>query len=209
MGLRLTNTLGGKVEEFTPLEPGHVRMYSCGPTVYGATHVGNFRAFAFPDVLHRYLEWSGHRVTWVMNITDVDDRIIRDVQAAGTSLGELTAPNVERFIADLTALRIGPPDVLPRATAHVSEMAAIIAALERNGHAYRTDDGSIFFRISSWPAYGTLAKLEPQQARVGERVAADDYGKDDVRDFALWKGPKDGEPSWDTEVGPGRPGWHI
>jgi cysteinyl-tRNA synthetase len=112
-------------------------------------------------------------------------------------------------MSDLEALRIGPPDVLPRATAHVNEMAAIIAALERNGHAYRTDDGSIFFRISSWPAYGTLARLEPQQARVGERVAADDYGKDDVRDFALWKGPKDGEPSWDTEIGPGRPGWHI
>jgi cysteinyl-tRNA synthetase len=209
MTLRFTNTLGGQLEDFAPIEPGHVRMYSCGPTVYGATHVGNFRAFLFPDVLRRYLEWSGYRVTWVMNITDVDDRIIRDLQAAGVSLEELTKPHIERFLADLEQLRIGPPSVLARATDHVAEMGALISALIDKGHAYRTDDGSIFFRISSWPAYGTLAKLDPDAARVGERVAADDYGKDDVRDFALWKGPKDGEPSWTTTVGEGRPGWHI
>ncbi|MEO6349849.1 MAG: cysteine--tRNA ligase [Candidatus Limnocylindrales bacterium] len=207
--MRLTNTLGGKTEEFTPLEPGHVRIYSCGPTVYGSAHVGNFRAFVLGDLARRYLEWSGYRVTWVMNITDVDDRIIRDVQAAGSTIDELTAPNIERFVADLAALRIGPPDVLPRATAHIAEMATLIAKLLEKGHAYRTEDGSIFFRISSWPAYGTLARLEPQAARQTERVAADDYGKDDVRDFALWKGHKDGEPSWPTEIGDGRPGWHI
>src|SRR5688572_22078700 len=171
MTLRFTNTLGGALEEFTPLQPGHVRMYSCGPTVYGATHIGNFRAFLLPDMLHRYLEWSGYKVTWVMNITDVDDRIIRDLQAAGGTLEELTAPHTARFMSDLAALRIGPPDRLTRATEHIAEMASLIARLEANGHAYRTDDGSIFFDISSWPAYGALAKLDPNSARQTERVA--------------------------------------
>jgi cysteinyl-tRNA synthetase len=209
MALHLTNTLGGKLEEFTPLEAGHVRIYSCGPTVYGPAHVGNFRAFLLGDLTRRYLEWSGYRVTWVMNITDVDDRIIRDLQAAGVTLEELTAPHIDRFMADMADMRVGPPSHLTRATQHIPEMASLIAKLLEKGHAYRTDDGSIFFRISSWPAYGTLAKLDPQAARVGDRVAADDYGKDDVRDFALWKGPKPGEPTWQTEIGEGRPGWHI
>jgi cysteinyl-tRNA synthetase len=209
MALRFTNTLGGRLEDFAPLESGHVRIYSCGPTVYGATHVGNFRAFLFPDVLRRYLEWSGFRVTWVMNITDVDDRIIRDVQAQNTTLPELTGPNIARFLADMEQLRIGPPTVLSRATEHVQEMGELIATLIDKQHAYRVEDGSIFFRIASWPQYGTLAKLDASAARVGERVAADDYGKDDVRDFALWKGPRAGEPSWTTAVGEGRPGWHI
>jgi cysteinyl-tRNA synthetase len=209
MTLRLTNTLGGKVEEFEPIENGHVRMYSCGPTVYGPAHVGNFRAFLLGDLARRYLAWSGYRVTWVMNITDVDDRIIRDVVAAGSTLDELTAPHIARFMADLKDLRIGPPDHLTRATHHISDMASLIASLIDKGHAYGVDDGSIFFRIASWPPYGTLAKLDPEGARVGERVAADDYGKDDVRDFALWKGPKPGEPTWQTEIGEGRPGWHI
>jgi cysteinyl-tRNA synthetase len=207
--LRLTNTLGGALEEFTPLEPANVRIYSCGPTVYGPSHVGNFRAFLLGDLVSRYLRWSGYKVTWVMNITDVDDRIIRDLGEKGGTLDELTAPHIARFMADLSELRMGPPDVLTRATEHIPEMAALIARLLQSGHAYKTDDGSIFFRISSWPAYGTLARLEPGAARQTERVAADDYGKDDVRDFALWKGAKPGEPSWDTEIGPGRPGWHI
>ena len=209
MSLRLTNTLGGAVEEFVPLKAGHVRMYSCGPTVYGPAHIGNFRAFLVADIVHRFLEWSGYGVTWVMNITDVDDRIIRDLAAAGGTLDDLTVPHIERFKSDLAELRVGPPDVLVRATLHVPEMAALIATLLEKGHAYRTDDGSIFFRISSWPGYGRLARLDPSQARRGERVAADDYGKDDVRDFALWKGPRPGEPSWSTEIGEGRPGWHI
>ncbi|HLB43743.1 MAG TPA: cysteine--tRNA ligase [Candidatus Limnocylindrales bacterium] len=209
MSLHLTNTLGGALEEFTPIEPGHVRMYSCGPTVYGPSHIGNFRAFLLGDLVRRYLLWSGYRVTWVMNITDVDDRLIRDLKEATGTLDELTAPHIARFLADLAYLRIGPPEVLVRATEHVPEMAALIARLITNGHAYRTDDGSIFFRISSWAAYGALAKLEPAAARQTERVAADDYGKDDARDFALWKGPKPGEPSWQTEIGEGRPGWHI
>jgi cysteinyl-tRNA synthetase len=209
MSLRLTNTLGGQVQEFAPLEAGHVRMYSCGPTVYGPSHIGNFRSFLFADLLHRYLVWSGYKVTWVMNITDVDDRIIKNLAAAGGTLEELTAPHIAQFQADLETLRVSPRDVMPRATQHVPEMAALIARLIDNGHAYRTDDGSIFFRISSWPAYGALARLQPEELHQGERVAADDYAKDDVRDFALWKGHRDGEPSWPTEIGAGRPGWHI
>ncbi|MEP7360972.1 MAG: cysteine--tRNA ligase [Chloroflexota bacterium] len=207
--LHLTNTLGGALEQFTPLEDSNVRMYSCGPTVYGPSHIGNFRAFVLGDLVSRYLRWSGYKVTWVMNITDVDDRIIRDLGEKGVTLDELTAPHIARFLADLGELRIGPPDVLTRATEHIPEMAALIARLIASGHAYKTDDGSIFFRISSWPAYGKLARIEPDAARQTDRVAADDYGKDDVRDFALWKGAKPGEPSWDTEIGTGRPGWHI
>jgi cysteinyl-tRNA synthetase len=209
MTLSFTNTLGGKVEEFKPLEPGKVRIYSCGPTVYGPAHVGNFRAFLLGDLVSRYLRWSGYEVLWVMNITDVDDRIIRDLGEKGGTLDELTAPHIARFQDDLAKLRIGPPDILSRATEHVPEMADLVKTLIDNGHAYAADDGSVFFRISTWPSYGVLAKLDPDQARSTERVAADDYGKDDVRDFALWKGAKPGEPSWDTVVGAGRPGWHI
>jgi cysteinyl-tRNA synthetase len=145
----------------------------------------------------------------VMNITDVDDRIIKNLAAVGGTLDELTSPHIASFEADLESLRVSPRDVMPRATRHVPEMAALIVKLLENDHAYRTDDGSIFFRISSWPAYGTLARLQPEQLHQGERVAADDYAKDDVRDFALWKGHRDGEPSWPSEVGEGRPGWHI
>ncbi len=209
MTLRLTNTLSGEVEPFTPLEPGHARMYSCGPTVYATAHVGNFRSFLFADLLRRYLEWSGFRVTWVMNITDVDDKIIRGARAEGISIQALSERYTAVFLADAARLRMTRPDVLPRATEHVPDMVALIQRLLDGDHAYRTDDGSIFFRISSWPAYGRLARLDPSQQRVGERVEADDYGKDDVRDFALWKGPREDEPSWETSVGAGRPGWHI
>jgi cysteinyl-tRNA synthetase len=209
MSLRLTNTLTGEQQEFVPLEPGRVRIYSCGPTVYGPAHLGNFRAFLVADLLQRYLRWSGFEVNWVMNITDVDDRIIRDLAAAGGTLDELTRPHIERFLADLASLRVRRPDVLPRATEHIPQMAELIARLLERGHAYRTDDGSIYFRIASWPAYGRLARLDPGAARRGERVATDDYEKDDVRDFALWKGPREGEPSWPASIGEGRPGWHI
>ncbi len=209
MTLRLRDTLSGATRDLEPLDPGHVRIYSCGPTVYGPTHIGNFRSFLFADVLVRYLRYRGLRVTWVMNITDVDDRIIANANAAGEPIGDLTGRWTERFKLDFAALRMTEPDVLPRATGAIDDIARIIATLLDKGHAYRTDDGSIFFRISSWPAYGRLARLDPEQLQVGERVEADDYGKDDVRDFALWKGPKPGEPSWDSAVGPGRPGWHI
>ena len=209
MTLRLQDTLTGETRPFEPLEPGHARIYSCGPTVYGPAHIGNFRSFLFADVLVRLLRSRGLTVTWVMNITDVDDKIIRGAAEAGVSIGELGDRWLERFLADARALRMSTPDVLPRATEHIDHMVEIIGTLLERGHAYRTDDGSIFFRISSWPAYGRLARLDPEQLRVGERVEADEYGKADVRDFALWKGPKAGEPSWDTAIGPGRPGWHI
>ena len=209
MTLTFRNTLGGALEPFEPLDPANVRMYTCGPTVYASAHVGNFRSFVFADLTRRYLLWKGYPVTWVMNITDVDDKIIRDAAAAGMSIGELTAHHTQAFLADLARLRVATPDVLPRATDHIPDMAALIATLLERGHAYRTDDGSIFFRIASWPAYGVLAHIDPSQQRVGERVEADEYSKDDVRDFALWKGPREGEPSWSTEIGEGRPGWHI
>jgi cysteinyl-tRNA synthetase len=207
--IRLQDTLSGETRPLAPLEAGHVRIYSCGPTVYGPVHIGNFRSCLYADVLVRYLRYLGLRVTWVMNITDIDDKIIRGAAAAGIGIGELADTWLERFLADAAALRMTRPDVLPRATEHIDEMVTLIQALLDRGHAYRTDDGSYFFRIASWPAYGKLAHLDPDQMRVGERVEADEYGKDDVRDFALWKGPKDGEPSWDTAIGPGRPGWHI
>jgi cysteinyl-tRNA synthetase len=207
--LRLRDTLSGATRDLDPLELGHVRIYSCGPTVYGPTHIGNFRSFLFADVLVRYLRYRGLRVTWVMNVTDVDDRIIANANAAGETIGDLTGRWLERFKLDNAALRMTQPDIMPRATEHIDDMAAIIQTLLDRGHAYRTDDGSVFFRISSWPSYGRLARLDPEQLQVGERVVADDYGKDDVRDFALWKGPKEGEPAWQTSIGPGRPGWHI
>ncbi len=209
MTLRLTNTLTGRQEPFVPLEPGRVRMYSCGPTVYAPAHVGNFRSFLFADLLRRYLGWLGYQVTWVMNITDVDDKIIRDARRDGVSISELTARFTAAFLEDAERLRMTRPDVMPRATEHIPDMVALVEALLARGNAYRTDDGSIFFRIASWPSYGQLARLDPSQQRVGERVEADDYDKDDVRDFVIWKGPRDGEPSWETAVGPGRPGWHI
>ena len=209
MTIRLLDTLSGQQRELVPLEAGHVRMYSCGPTVYGPAHIGNFRSFLFADLLVRYLRYRGLRVTWVMNITDIDDKIIRGAAAQGISIGELAARWTDQFLADAAALRMSPPEVLPRATGHIPEITTLISTLLEGGHAYRTDDGSIFFRIASWPAYGRLARLDPDQLRVGERVEADEYAKDDVRDFALWKGPKPGEPAFSTPVGDGRPGWHI
>ncbi len=209
MTIRLHDTLSGELRELQPLEPGHVRVYSCGPTVYGPAHVGNFRSFLFADLLVRHLRWRGLRVTWVMNLTDVDDKIIRGAAAEGVGIDELADRWIARFLEDARILRMTRPDVLPRATAHIPEMVSLVERLVAAGHAYRTDDGSIFFRIASWPAYGRLARLDPAQLRVGERVASDEYSKDDVRDFVLWKGPRAGEPRWETAVGPGRPGWHL
>jgi cysteinyl-tRNA synthetase len=209
MTVQLRDTLTGSTRPFVPLRDDVVGIYSCGPTVYGPAHIGNFRSFLFADLLVRFLRWRGYGVRWVMNITDIDDKIIKGAAAAGVGIAELADRYLERFLADADALRMGRPDVLPRATEHIEQIVALIATLLDRGHAYRTDDGSIFFRIASWPAYGRLARLDPEQLRVGERVEADEYAKDDVRDFALWKGPKPGEPSWETAIGPGRPGWHI
>jgi cysteinyl-tRNA synthetase len=207
--IRLHDTLTGETRPLEPLRDDGVRIYSCGPTVYGPAHIGNFRSFLFADLLVRHLRWRGQRVRWVMNITDIDDKIIRGAAAEGVDIGALAERYLGRFLADADALRMTRPDVLPRATEHIDEIVALISILLERDHAYRTDDGSIFFRIASWPAYGRLARLDPDQLRVGERVEADEYAKDDVRDFALWKGPKPGEPSWSTAIGEGRPGWHI
>ena len=209
MTIRLHDTLTAAEQPLEPLEPGYVRIYSCGPTVYGPVHIGNFRSFLFADILVRHLRRRGLRVKWVMNITDIDDKIIKGAAAASTGIDELANRWLERFLADAQTLRMTNPDVLPRATGHIEDIVALITILLERGHAYRTDDGSIFFRIASWPGYGRLARLDPEQMRVGDRVESDEYAKDDVRDFALWKAPKHGEPSWDTSIGPGRPGWHI
>ena len=209
MTVRLEDTLTGQVRPLAPLDPPDVGIYSCGPTVYGPAHIGNFRSFLFADLLVRYLRYRRFRVRWVMNITDIDDKIIAGAAAAGESIQALTERWTAQFLRDAEALRMTPPDVLPRATAHIDQIARLVQQLLDGGHAYRTPDGSIFFRIASWPGYGRLARLDPEQLRVGERVESDEYGKDDVRDFALWKGPKPGEPSWDTPIGAGRPGWHV
>jgi cysteinyl-tRNA synthetase len=207
--IRLHDTLSGEIRPFVPLDGERARIYSCGPTVYGPAHIGNFRSFLFADLLVRHLRWRGVPVTWVMNITDVDDKIIKGAAAAGVSIADLTDRYLAGFLEDADSLAMTRPDVLPRATEHIPDIVHLISTLLDGGHAYRTDDGSIFFRIASWPAYGRLARLDPDQLRVGERVEADEYAKDDVRDFALWKAPKPGEPSWDTAIGAGRPGWHI
>jgi cysteinyl-tRNA synthetase len=212
VSVRFFDTLAGAVRDFEPLEAGHVRIYSCGPTVYGPAHVGNFRAIAFDDLLVRYLRYRGFEVTWVMNMTDVDDKIIKAANAEGVGIADISTRYAKVFLDDMKTLGIQLPDVVPLATESIDQMVELIQKLLDRGHAYRTDDGSVFFRISSWPDYGRLARLdrvEADEMRVGERVEADEYGKDDIRDFALWKGPKPGEPSWDTAIGPGRPGWHI
>ena len=209
MTVRLHDTLTGKTRPLVALRDDGVRIYSCGPTVYGPAHIGNFRSFLFADLLVRHLRWRGHPVTWVMNITDIDDKIIRGAAAAGIGIDALAERYLGSFLVDGAALRMSVPDAMPRATHHIDEIVALIETLLERGHAYRTDDGSIFFRIASWPAYGRLARLDPDQLRVGERVEADEYAKDDIRDFAMWKGPKPGEPSWTTSIGEGRPGWHI
>ncbi|MEO8437445.1 MAG: cysteine--tRNA ligase [Chloroflexota bacterium] len=209
MTIRLHDTLSGETRPLVPLQPDRIGVYSCGPTVYGPAHIGNFRSFLFADLLVRHLRWRGETVTWVMNITDIDDKIIRGAAATGETIENVAERYLTAFLADAAALRMTVPDVLPRATQHVEGMVSLIQTLLERDHAYRTDDGSIFFRIASWPAYGRLARLDPEGLRVGERVEADEYGKDDVRDFALWKAAKPGEPSWETAIGPGRPGWHI
>jgi cysteinyl-tRNA synthetase len=183
-------------------------MYTCGPTVYNHVHVGNLRTFLFEDLLKRALVFLGYPVLHVMNLTDVDDKTIRGAAAAGVALGEFTASYVESFFGDLATLRAVPADVYPRATEHVPEMIAIIERLLARGFAYESD-GSIWFRIAADPDYGRLSGIDPEAVRRGERVASDEYEKEDVRDFVLWKGAKPDEPSWPSPWGPGRPGWHI
>jgi cysteinyl-tRNA synthetase len=208
MALRLYNTLSGKVEEFRPLGDNEVRMYSCGPTVYDYGHIGNFRTFIAVDVLRRFLRQSGYKIRHVMNITDVDDKIIRNSANAGVSVKQYTAKYEKAFLEDSSVLNIEQP-ILVRATDHIPEMAEFIAELQEKGFAYRTEDGSYYFRIAKFPAYGKLSKKDFAGMEDGARVDVDEYEKDSARDFALWKAPKAGETSWETSIGPGRPGWHI
>ena len=208
--VRIHNTLSGQVEEFQPLVEGEAKFYYCGPTVWDYGHIGNFRSAIAADVMRRYLKFKGFRVTSVMNLTDVDDRIIAQAQKAGQSIDDYTAKYIDAFWEDFDALGCERPDVAPRATRHIPEMADIVEKLEQRGHAYRSDD-SIYFRITSFPDYGKLSKinLAGNVAGGSQRVDTDKYDKEDARDFALWKATNADEPGWDTQIGRGRPGWHL
>ncbi|HVG29607.1 MAG TPA: cysteine--tRNA ligase [Pyrinomonadaceae bacterium] len=209
--LRFQNTLTGRLEEFRPIAEGEVKMYACGPTVWNLAHIGNFRTNVYVDVLRRYLKYKGYRLNHVMNITDVDDRIITQAAERGTTIDEYTAPYIEAFWQDFDLIGCERPEIAPRATRHIPEMAAIIDQLIESGHAYRSD-GSIYYRIASFPEYGKLSKINfaGNIAGASERVDTDKYEKEDARDFALWKAPDaEGEPAWEASIGKGRPGWHI
>jgi cysteinyl-tRNA synthetase len=218
MALRLYNTLSRSLEDFRPVHPGRVGVYACGPTVYRAPHIGNFRTFVFNDVLHRYLEWKGYDVRFVMNLTDVEDKIIEAAAATGVSIGRVTEPQIAAFFTDLDRLGVLPADSYPRATEHIPLMVELVKALVERGHAY-VRDGSVYFDISSFPDYGKLSRIELVETRAGAGLAsrgavdADEYDKEDARDFALWKASKDGDRNagavWPTPWGDGRPGWHI
>src|SRR6476661_6660709 len=209
MPLRLFNTLSGKIEEFSPLEDREVRMYACGPTVYDYGHIGNFRTFVAVDILRRFLLHSGFKLQHVMNITDVDDKIIRNAARDKKTVQEYTRKYEDAFLEDMGSLNIERPEKLVRATEHIQEMAEFIAKLEKKGIAYRTEDGSYYFRIAKFPEYGKLSKKDFAGMEDGARVDVDEYEKDAARDFALWKAPKPGEAQWNTAIGCGRPGWHI
>ena len=208
MALRFYNTLSQQVEEFSPARNNTVRMYTCGPTVYDYAHIGNFRSFTFVDLLRKCIRLNGFQLQHVMNITDVDDKIIRNAVAQHKPLDEYTNIYTEAFLEDCRALRLERPEVLARATEHIDEMASAIGKLSESGHTY-TSDGSVYFKIASFPEYGKLSHNDFSGNIAGARVDVDSYEKADARDFALWKAPKDGEPFWDTSLGPGRPGWHI
>ncbi len=208
MPLHLYNTLSAAIEEFVPIEPKKVRMYACGPTVYDYGHIGNFRTFVAIDILVRFLRQNEYDVRHVMNITDVDDKIIRNSAKERVGVKEYTAKYEKAFLEDLSALNIQQPELV-HATDHIPEMAKFVADLQRKGFAYRADDGSYYFRIAKFPGYGKLSKRDFAGMEDGARVDLDEYEKDSARDFALWKAPKPGETFWESEIGPGRPGWHI
>ena len=209
--LRLYNTLTRQEEPFEPSQGNTVRFYGCGPTVYARAHIGNFRTFVCVDILRRTLEYvCGYQMRQAVNYTDVDDKTINGAREAGVPLREYTERWIQAFREDAAVLGIETPEEMPRATdeANLRAMSDMILALERNGHTYRRD-GSIYFRISTLPTYGRLARLDHEGMQDGARVDSDEYSKDDPRDFVLWKAARPGEPSWDLGTGPGRPGWHI
>ena len=206
--IRFFNTLTRRVEPFVALTPGHARMYTCGPTVYDFPHIGNYRAYVWEDLLRRFLKHRGYAVTQVMNITDVDDKTIRDSRKAGLSLREFTDRYIRAFFEDLEALGIERAEHYPRATEHIPEMVELIQRLAEKGHTYESE-GSVYYRIGTFSSYGRLSNLDAAGIRAGARVEVDEYEKDDVRDFVLWKARKEDEPAWTTPLGEGRPGWHI
>jgi len=203
--------MGRAVEEFNPINPAEVGLYTCGPTVYNFAHIGNFRAYLFEDILKRSLEYNGYKVKHVMNLTDVDDKTIRDSQAAKIPLNDFTAKYKKAFFEDLDKLRIERADVYPEATTHIPEMIRTIQTLIEKGYAYQSDDKCVYFSIDKFPEYGKLAKIDRENQRAGVRINTDEYAKDSVADFALWKAwdEKDGDVKWDSPWGEGRPGWHI
>jgi cysteinyl-tRNA synthetase len=213
LALRLYDTLTRSVRDFQPAEPPVVRLYACGPTVYDHAHIGNYRSFLVYDLLHRYLRWSGYEVDFVMNLTDVDDKTIDRASQEGKDVRDYTAPFTECILADARTLGILPARAYPLATGYVPQMVSWIERLEEKGLAYSTEDGSVYFSIGAFPAYGRLKGLDPECARPGARVADDDYEKENVRDFALWKAAKPVDEAvgaaWDSPWGRGRPGWHL
>lgn len=206
--IRLHNTFTNTLEALRPVHQGEVRIYTCGPTVYASAHIGNFRTFMFQDILRRFLRARGYSVMQVMNVTDVDDRIIQSAAAAGVGIREYTDKYIQAFLEDIDALHIEMPEELVRATDHIEDMVALIEKLQQKEMTY-TSEGSIYFRISKFPAYGKLSKIDVSGMQAGARVDVDQYEKENARDFALWKAPKPGEHFWETRIGPGRPGWHI
>ncbi len=206
---RLFNTLSGQVDALAPSDGAALRMYACGPTVYDYGHIGNFRTFLQIDVLRRFLKLTGIAVRHVMNITDVDDKIIRNAAQAGIPIGDYTSRYVDAFFEDLEALRIERPEQIARATEHIPKMVELVERLAAAGAAYKAEDGSWYFRLAAFPEYGKLSKKDLSGIEDGARVDVDEYEKDSARDFALWKAAKPGETWWDTAIGRGRPGWHI
>ena len=206
--IQLHNTLSGKIENFVPQKAGEVRMYTCGPTVYDYAHIGNYRTFVFQDILRRFLKLRGFKLNHVMNLTDVDDRIIANAAAAGVGIRDYTAKFVQAFFDDCKALSIEAPEHWIRATDHIDEMVKLIQQLQEKLFTY-PGDGSIYYRIAKFPEYGKLSKIDLTGIQAGARVDNDRYEKESARDFALWKAPKPGEHFWETSIGRGRPGWHI
>lgn len=209
--MRFYNTLGRNMQDFQPIKEKVAKMYTCGPTVYNYAHIGNFRAYLFEDLLRRSLEYHGYKVTQVMNLTDVDDKTIRDSRAAGLKLQDFTRKYKDAFFEDLRTLRIEPAEHYPEATTHIPEMIEMIRILFEKGFAYKSEDGSVYFSIAKFKDYGKLAKIDMEQQRSGVRINNDEYDKDSVADFALWKAwsESDGDVKWDSPWGPGRPGWHL
>ncbi len=209
MPIRLFNTLTSQQQELFAEDGKRIRIYACGPTVYDYGHIGNFRTFVHVDILRRALLMEGFAIDHVMNITDVDDKIIRNATAANLPIAAYTAKFTQAFLEDMDSLAIQRPEHMVRATEYIAEMVAMIQTLAEKGLAYRTEDGSWYFRIAGFPSYGKLSKRDFAGMEDGARVDLDEYDKDSARDFALWKAPKPGEYFWDTAIGPGRPGWHI